>query len=147
MHDPFIDNDRSNDPPVPLTADQLARGSVLSLLLTLATFGALLSFGFAVSGFINLKRATALNRELAEATAPVMKSLILAIALGGGQLGCAMGMWSWKKWGVVGYVAIGVVLFFLSARTDPQHHFSYGNLVWVAVVFGAAVLKWSKFQD
>lgn len=143
--DPF--DNRDSDPPVPRTADQLARGGLLNILLSLITFGAIIGFALNALGFIALKRAIGTSSELAVSSALIMKQVIFATLLSGVRLGCAMGMWSWKKWGVYGYVAISVILFFLSARTDPQHRFSYSHLVWLALVLGAALPKWNLFQD
>lgn len=131
----------------PMPVPRRERGALLTILLVLITLGAFFGLGGSLLAFAGMKHLAATNSDFAEGSAPLMKLIIFAVVLGVAQLGCAIGMWSWKKWGVLGYVGIALLSLVLSSRINPEHHFSMINVLWIALVAFAALPKWSHFED
>lgn len=134
-------------PAVMVPNQRPTRGTLLTVLLVLITLGAFVAVGGSLLAFLGLQHLAAGDRETAMAMAPLVKLVVFMILLASAQLACAMGMWSWKKWGVLGYLGMGVLMFFASAKLDAQHHFSYSHLLFMALVVVAALPKWQYFED
>ena len=122
------------------------RGGLLTVLLVLITLGALAGIAGSLLAFAGLQHVAAGNIDAAPGLAPVLKLVMFMILLATAQLGCAIGMWSWKKWGVLGYVGMGTLLFLASAKIDAQHHFAYSHLIFLGLVLAAALPKWQYFE-
>lgn len=127
------------------------RGALLTTLLSILTFGAVLTVSGALLGMTALRGGHANDASPLGAAAPqaayLVKLLLVVMAIGIAQLVCAVGMWSWKRWGVYGFVGLSLLQFLMSSRVSPDHHFSMSGIVWIALVLVATLPKWGAFED
>ena len=122
------------------------RGPLLTVLLVLVTGGSLFGIGSTILIFSALHRVAERQIDPAQGVAHAKKLLTVMLLASVVRLVCAAGMWMWKQWGVFGYVGMALLETFLESRLYPHHQFSYGHLVWVALVLLAALPKWSQFE-
>ncbi len=122
------------------------RGPLLTLLLVAVTAGSLVGISAAILAFAVLDRVAAREVDPTMSVAHAKKLLSVMLLASGVRLVCAAGMWLWKQWGVFGYVSMAFLEIFIESRLHAHHHFSYGHLVWVALVLAAALPRWSQFE-
>ncbi len=132
-------------PPAPKPA-RAQRGTLLTVLLVLLTLGGIFGIGGALLAYSAVGHLAPEGTPVAQ-IAEAQRGYLFSGFFSAGQFGCAFGMWGWKKWGAYGFALMSVLLLFASAKTDPHHNPSYGNLVWLLLVAAAVVPKWSSFED
>ncbi len=127
------------------------RGALLTILLGILTFGALLTVAGSLLGMTALRSLHAHDASPLGSSTPqaayLVKLLLVVMAIGVAQLLCALGMWGWKRWGVYGFVGLSLLQFLMSARVSADHHFSFGGIVWIVLALAAALPKWGAFED
>ena len=122
------------------------RGPLLTWLLGAITMGSILDISATVLLFGGAPQSRP-DRDRADLRhARAKRILAIVLFAGVARLACAAGMWTWKQWGVLGYIGLALLQVFLSAKLDPHHQPAYGRLVWVALVLAAALPKWSRFE-
>ncbi len=129
-----------------MSAPERPRGPLLTWLLGAITMGSILDIGATVLIFGAVRRAAQTEIEPSQLSINGKRFLIILLVAGIARLACAVGMWTWKRWGVFGYVGMALLQVFLSAKLDAHHQPAYGRLIWVALVLAAALPKWSQFD-
>jgi len=122
------------------------RGPLLTVLLALVTFGSLFGIFSSILFFSALHRVAERQLDPTRGLAHAKKILTVMLLAAIVRLACAGGMWMWKQWGVIGYVAMGFLELFLSAKLNANHQPSYSHAVWIVFVLVAALPKWSQFD-
>ncbi len=125
------------------------RGALLAILLVVMMLGSLLGIVFAFAGYgVMGKLATvAADKSTKVLLVGVQQALLFSAGISVVKFASAFGMWSWKKWGVYGFAVTSILLVFISARTDPEHNYSYSSLIWIALLGVAVLPRWAQFVD
>jgi hypothetical protein len=83
-------------------------------------------------------------QPLASVAEVVHRKLLFAAFLCAVNVACLAGLWSWKKWGVIGYACASVLGTFVAYGVNPVGAVSE---IFLLLLFGAAVAgKWSAFE-
>ena len=123
------------------------RGTILTALLAILSLGAVATITLSLLGYTAIDHLPDADAPTHAVLLEVRQFLLISAALGVMQFLCALGMWGWKRWGAYGFGIMSAVLFLTSAKTDPQHHYSMGPLVWLVIVVVAVLPKWGSFED
>lgn len=119
-----------------MNQNKFTRSGCLTALLFLILIA---NLGFAVYSIITFNRARLLLPYL-----PAW-ILVVNILLCLGNAGCAVGIWFWRRWGIIGYGALTVISYLLNAIMTGNFMNIYGLVgAIILVLFIVPYWKWMK---
>jgi hypothetical protein len=131
----------------PAPSTPRTRGAALSLFLVLGMIGNVVSSIFLVLGAAVMERVASdtSNLDGSQSFAEVLHKKMLFVAfLCVLNVVCLVGIWSWKRWGVLGYACCS--LFGTFAGLSFNSGGAFGGLVFL-LLFGTAIAtKWQAFE-
>lgn len=123
------------------------RGFLLSVMLVLVTLGSLAGVAGSILIYSAIGRVAARQIDPTRGVAHAKRVIGFMLVAGLVEAACSFGMWTWKRWGVFGYVGMALAQLLVAAKLHYGQQLSYPHLIGVGLVLAAVLPKWSHFDS